>query len=367
MAPGILDYLRCIIYALVLPFLSGIGFTELLKGRKSEEKDEGISPVFSLIAGYLLLWSLMELIAVLGTILKVPFKAIALIVLGLSVIISIYGLIVYIRRIRNGKGVIKYALLSVFKSKTEIALFVIFLIIFAAFLYMNINTLFFDADDSRFLVSAGDILRSNHILSTDPVTGKSLDTGYRDFKKDLISQWAAFIAYSSYVTGINTTVFAHFVYPVIAMTLIFSIYWLLMKKEETTNKVLAMILLVALFIFGNYSTHSQETVSIIRVWQGKATLAVFGVLTVIYLFKEMYDKEKLYPGDYVLLLTANLSLSLMSSMGMVIAGIMIVAYGAYMIYIKRNIKYLIPLVIICIPNVLLFILSEVYTIERFIG
>ena len=38
MAPGILDYLRCIIYALVLPFLSGIGFTELLKGENLKRK-----------------------------------------------------------------------------------------------------------------------------------------------------------------------------------------------------------------------------------------------------------------------------------------------------------------------------------------
>ena len=373
MTPGIVIFMRCILFAFILPFLAGVAVTSLTDREENGAKKKEISLAFSFIAGYLLLWSLVELVSVPGTILKAPFRVMVYIILGCETTVGLYGIIVLIKGLKDKKGVTGNALLSVFDKKSNIVLFMIFVILFCIFVYLNITTLFYDADDSRFLVSAGDIVRNNHILSTDPVTGLGLDTGYRDFKKDLISQWAAFIACSSVVTGIDTTVFAHIFYPVIAMILIFSVYWLLFSEVTYENRFIVMIVLIAMFVFGNYSTHSQETVSIIRVWQGKATLAVFGVLCVIYVFMKIYaltdDKggNKAFIGYCILLFLVNMSLSLMSSMGIVISAIMIMAYGIYLVIVKKKLRYIIPMIIICIPNALLYMLSELYSIERFLG
>ena len=151
---------------------------------------------------------------------------------------------------------------------------------------------------------------------------------------------------------------------------------LLFEDQKTEDKLLAMILLIFLFIFGNYSTHSQETVSMIRVWQGKATLAVFGVLTLIYLFRRLEMSFGSSSGiksrsgewqSYVLLLAADLSMCLMSSMGIVIAAIMIVVYGFYVAFKVRKVRVAVLMVLLLIPNACLYIFSEIYTIERFLS
>ena len=43
------------------------------------------------------------------------------------------------------------------------------------------------------------------------------------------------------------------------------------------------------------------------------------------------------------------------------------SYGLYMAVSKKKLKIFIISAFICIPNVLLYLLSEVYTIERFVG
>ncbi len=367
MTPGFWEIIRCIIIGLLLPFLSGTGILALADRRSKETDERRVSVILPFVAGYLLLWSLVELISVPGTVFKIPFRPLAGIILGIVAVMGIYGLFTILNNIKDGKGVSSGALISVFEKKSDVVLFIVFIVVAAIFLYMNITSDFYDADDSRFLVGAGDIVRSNYILKTDPVTGGLLDSGYRDFKKDLISQWAAFIAYNSVLTGMDATVYAHSVYPIFAGLLIVSVYWLLMKDQSMENKTLAGIILVVMAAFGNYSTHSQETVSIVRTWQGKATLSLFGVLCIIYIFMQIYDKGDIDPRNGLLLVMADLSLSLMSSMGIVIAAIMLVSYGLYMAVAKKKLKIFIISALICIPNVLLYLLSEVYTIERFVG
>ena len=366
------NVLACILMTLIIPCLSGAGFLKLLYGGKEKK----VSPVLMFISGYLVLWTLIELIAVPVTICKVRFSVLAWVVSGLMAAMAVYGVIFLIKDFSYAKGAGKGALISVFKDKKLLVLLIIFAVLFICFICMNSVTLFYDADDSRFLVSAGDIVRTDHILLTDPVTGKALDISYRDFKKDLISQWAVFIAYAAKVTGLSTTVFAHSVYPVISMLLIFGIYMLLFEDQKTEDKLLAMILLIFLFIFGNYSTHSQETVSMIRVWQGKATLAVFGVLTLIYLFRRLEISFGSSSGiksrsgewqSYVLLLAADLSMCLMSSMGIVIAAMMMIVYGFYVAFKVRKLRVAVAAVLLCVPNACLYIFSEIYTIERFLS
>ncbi|MBO4862774.1 MAG: hypothetical protein J5517_00260 [Eubacterium sp.] len=354
--------LCCILMTLIIPCLSGRGFLKLLYGGKEKK----ISPIFSFISGYLILWTLIELIAIPVTVFKAGFSVLTWIVLSLMGLLSVVGIIYIIKNYSSEKGAFKDALFEVIKDKKALVLLIIFAVLFIIFICMNSVTLFYDADDSRFLVSAGDIVRNDHILLTDPVTGKALDAGYRDFKKDLISQWAVYIAYMSKVTGVNTTVFAHTVYPIIAMLLIFGIYTLLLSEQKKEDRLLGLILLIFLFIFGNYSTHSQETVSMIRVWQGKATLAVFGVLTMIYIFRILEETGGEWQC-YILLFLANLSMCLMSSMGIVIAAMMMVVYGCYAAFKLRKVRVAILIMLLLIPNAALYLFSELYTIERFLN
>ncbi len=360
---NVFTLIRCILMGFVLPFLAGRCFLYLVQGRKSES---ATNMGFFLISGYLLIWTLIEILAIPVTILKAPFSCVFIPVTVIIVVAAIAGLVIMIKEARVSKGDGKCALISVFKTKSDVIFFVVFLLLFIVLICLIEMTLFYDADDSRFLVNAGDILRTNRILSTDPVTGGPIDLGYRDFKKDLIGQWSAFLAFAAKLSGVNATVYAHSIYPVIAMILIILIYWILLGERSITDKSIGMIAVMAFIIFGNYSTHSQETVSVIRIWQGKATMALFGTLTMIYLFGKIIDHEA-DVSNFILIFTVNMSLSLMSSMGMVIAAIMIAVYGIYAGISRRSIRVCLVSFLMCIPNALLYVLSAVYTLEKYLG
>ena len=367
---NIFTIFRCILTGILVPYLAGVGLTGFLfKDKNHQEKPYCLN----LIAGYLLIWTVTEIVAVPLTILKGSFSILIIVVGAVMTFACIWAVAVIIKNNKTIKDNLKNAYFSVFKTKSDMILFAVFVALFVILAGVSYGTLFTDADDSRFLVNAGDILRTNRILSTDPVTGGPIDAGYRDFKKDLVGQWSAFIALGAKLAGVEATVFAHTVYPFIAFLLTFSIYWILLgesdvvtgKKPSTTDRSLAMILLVFFMIYGDYSSHSQETMSIIRVWQGKATMALFGTLTVIYVFSLIHRDEKKI-SYFILLLLINISMILMSSMGVVVGTLIIGAYGLYTAIAKRSVKTLIFSALVCVPNAMLFVLSEVYTLERFL-
>ncbi len=371
-----LTLIRCILVGIVIPFLAGKSFLFLIQGRKN---DKAMNMGLFLISGYLLIWTMIELLAIPVTMLKASFSCVFIPVTVVVILAAIAGLVIIIKDIRGNKGDEKYALISVFKTKSDVIAFVIFILLAIGLICVIEMTLFYDADDSRFLVNAGDILRTNRILSTDPVTGGPINEGYRDFKKDLIGQWSAFLAYGAKLSGLNATVYAHSVYPVIAMILILLIYWILLGERSITDKSIGLIAVLAFIIFGNYSTHSQETVSVIRIWQGKATMALFGTLTMIYLFGRITERKSDTKNntksntkgedlrDFILIFTVNMAMSLMSSMGMVLAAVMIAIYGLYAGIIRRNIRVFIISCILCVPNALLYLLSAVYTLDKYLG
>ena len=355
-----ISYIFIICLAVLVPALVGKGLTFLCRGFR-DVSDLTFSQ--AAIAGYLFVWAIVEAVAVPLTIFKLKFNYLVIFISVLCLILVILGLV--------GTKKFKKTEKTKFFSEGKDFIFFTLLMIAVLFLIYKVNsTLFYDADDSRFMVNAVDIIRSNRILANNPITGMEITADYDDFIKDLVGQWAAFLAYGAKITHVNVTVFAHTIYPVIAVILLCFMYWNVISeiKEDVSvgDKSLTMIVILAMYAFGYFSTYTAETFTLVRVWQGKATLASIGVLAIIFCFMKISKEPKSFE-NYALLLLANVSACLMTSMGIIIGAVLIGGYGFVMTFYTKKFRVLVLSALICSVNVALFLLSELYTLEMYLN
>ena len=127
-----------------------------------------------------------------------------------------------------------------------------------------------------------------------------------------------------------------------------------------------VIVTLVLYSFGNYSLRSPERFTIIRSWQGKGTLACIGVLLVIAALMNLYNNTNTRYSVTILVMSA-VSCCLMTSMGIILSIIMIGIYGIVIAILKRSLKLCIMSWVACIPVVILYALSEIYTLEMFLS
>lgn len=356
-----------ILLMIIIPSIAGIGLLSIV----TRDKESYLRFPDGLIAGYAFIWAVIEIFSVPVAIYKQSFRIIVYMTSAVIAILVIVGLIMMIKSIREDKDILEDAYYRTFRNRDDIICFILFAIGLGYVIYRLETTWFFDEDDSRFLGNAVDILRSNRILAKDPTTGLDIKSNYGDFSKDIVSHWSVFIAYISRVSRIHPTILAHSVYPVVIIIIMCSLYWMIIgrikgDKVDTSNRSLAMLIILAMCVYGYYSLRNSETFIMIRGWQGKATLSVVGILMLIWIFINI-SEEADSVGQYILLLLINISLCLMSSMGIVISAIMIAAYGLIMSIYKRKTRIVCLSLLVCIPNALLYCLSQSYTIDMYLN
>ena len=357
-------FIRIVLLFLAVPFLIGNAVTGLLGCKQS--------PHIALPAGYITIWALLEIISIPVTIAKLPFTVVTVTICLAAMVLSALG----IKTITKQKFYLKEykSVLSKLRVSEWICI-VMFLAVFIYTLYKLLVTFFYDEDDSRFIVNAVDILKDNRILASDPVTGRPIWNAHGDFKKDLIAQWASFLAIGQLGTGLPVAVFAHIVYPYIAILIILCLVGKILcicleGKKEITVILPALTVMLVVLIYGCYSLQGSERFIISRVWQGKASLAGIGVCSIILAFliiEKLTDENRKNIKGFFALLISNIAACFMSSMAVVLGITVIAAYGLVLGIRKRSIKYTALAALCCMPNVILFLLSHYYTLLDYIG
>lgn len=363
----LISCILCFVFLGIVPLIVGQALFTLL----NDKQNKGFDIPRNFILGYIFLWSILEIISIPVTMMKQSFY----IVIGCAGLFSIVLLVFGIKFLFTSKeslfsGVKKQ--FNCLKNKENIIAIVLLLIVFCFFIYKLETTFFFDEDDSRFVVNAIDIVRTNRILATDPTTGLPISYNYDDFNKDLIGQWASFLAFSSKLTGMHVTIFAHTIYPIIAIVMLMCVLWKLFgyfigdDEHDFSNKCLLEILILWLYAFGYYSIRSSETFTMIRVWQGKATLSSIGILLIVLAFTTIL-KDESRKFNLIFLLMTVISACFMSSMGIVITGLMVTVYGVVIVLQKKDIRFFLYAAVAYVPIICLFLLSELYTLEMYIN
>ena len=364
--------IRIILFLIILPVLTGVAVShKVLRLDRSLR----ITALSAFPIGYLTIWALMEFLCIPAILLKLPFTAVAVTVLVFACALSAYSLILIF-----GKKSYRTALeadRTFFKGiKADEWIFILlFVMVLSYVVYKMWTTFFYDEDDSRFVVNAVDVLKDNRILASDPVTGRPLGGNYGDFAKDMIAPWAAFLALGSLAAGLPVAVFAHNIYPVLALLILLCLVWLVICicKEgmiEVSVVFPALTVLLLVLTYGFYTTQSSERFVLSRVWQGKASLAGIGITAIIFAFlliDHQQDKDRKDFRGFILLFLSNCSACLMSSMGVVLGSVIIASYGIVQGIRKKCIKPVVFAALCCIPNVLLYILRIVYTVQMYVG
>ena len=235
----------------------------------------------------------------------------------------------------------------------DVFVFVGMLALIVFILYNTIILQHTDNDDSRFVVNAVDMIRTNKLFLTDPATGAPLSYWKGELAKDVTSPWAIYPACIARWTGIRAVAAFHSLIPVQVVILASAVYYALADRlfpGERTSKAMFVIFVWMVNLYGYYSLFCGETFLMTRGWQGKSIVAGVGIPAMLMLFLDIY-RDITKRSSYVLLLLLNLAMCLLSGMGIIIGAILVASFTIVYAIDKKSFRLILWGLLVCMPNV----------------
>ena len=327
------------LFLFLLPFVLGGTVTRFTGLEESAVNDYTV--------GFIFMMALCEILAVPCAFFKVRFTVVVILYLLLIVLIIIAGIVkthavlLPIKNIKAGLksyGVIEYITLA------------LLLVVLGTVIVNSVRLYVVDQDDSRFVVTAADMIRTDTLFLADPSTGIVYDRwSYGvDAAKDIVAPHAVFCAVCAMVTSTSVTMFMHTVYPVVLYILAACVYYNLISeliegvdrlksskhKEAYAFFAVALLFLYAIFQYSAIST--RETVFLIRLWQGKAILAGIIIPALLWVLYRIYRSPE--KSSYILLFIVSLAGCLTSSMATLLIPMLLAVYGVVYGIARRSVK-----------------------------
>jgi len=190
-----------------------------------------------------------------------------------------------------------------------------------------------DADDAFYVASATTSVATDSIFQFDPYTGLAFDTYPANY---VLSPFPIFVALLSKLVMLHPAIIAHSVLPAVLIPLSYIVLALLAKRlfpDQPASVMYFLLFVCVLNIFGNVSVCTSSSFLLLRIWQGKAVLANIILPAILYFSLRAMSGKKNY-GEWLILLVCSFAACLVSSMGIVLAPIMIVCLG--IVFAIRN-------------------------------
>ena len=146
-------------------------------------------------------------------------------------------------------------------------------------------------DDYDYVVTSQDTISSDTIAYVNYVTG---EMPFASVKR-VVTAWPTYIAYLAKVSGFEVTTICHTIMPVILLLIAYLVYYYISKFlfKDRENRLVFLILLSTLNIFGFYSHYSPVFRLLGAIWQGKAVLSAIAIpFFIVYLFDTYNIKRK---------------------------------------------------------------------------
>jgi hypothetical protein len=316
--------------------------------------------LWSWILGTIFIWGLFQLVAVPCIFLRTRLSRLILL-WGLLITAVFFFLILFYFK-NHSKEKIKRTVSFSYSKWDKIFLFFLCLAALALIgfqCYQYIFRMHLDADDSRFIASAVDAEVRNYMFYCTSSTGEYASVFYQDNLKDAISPWMIYIASLSRIFKIHSAIIAHTILPSYFLLLAYSVYYLIGMRLTKNNHVKSMLYLVIcslLILFYGGSSHTQGSVILVRIWQGKALLAAFILPLILMVFIRIYQEKDLSKQIWILFFI-DAAACLLSGMGIFFAGFMICCFGFMDLLMNR--KWIrIPIYLCnCIPSIVFCIVN----------
>lgn len=253
----VLKVLQCCLLLIILPIILGA-----LPLKYTKEKH---SICFLLIVGYLIQFSLLEIIAIPMILLKTSFTLL-LYSWGASIaLLAILSIVLNISSI-NYKNIFE-------KLKRKINfLSIIAVIVIMIQVLISVFFTHTDGDDSFYIGTATTTIEENSMYLVSAYTGKMEDTLLVRY---VLAPFSMYNAIISSLIKTNPVITAHLIFAPVFIVLSYLVYMEIAFKLFNKNKddvSLFLIFLGIINIFGNVSIYTTSSFLLFRIWQGKAFL-----------------------------------------------------------------------------------------------
>ena len=172
----------------------------------------------------------------------------------------------------------------------------------------------------------------------------------------ILSPFPVFLAVVSQLSaGLHPAIMAHMVFPAVFLIVVYMVQSLLSRcwfPNDRKARDIYLLLVAVISSFSAYSVYNAGNFQMVRLWQGKAILAAILIPMLVYLCLTIVMKEK---ADYSwgLMLMANLSCCLVSSMGIILAPLLIGSFAVVKLIYKKDFMCIWKCALCCTPTLVL--------------
>lgn len=332
-----LEFLLALVWGVLVPTAAGLIF---IGNRK--ENNWAAAYLF----GYGFLFAISEVLILSMTFLRQPFHRLVFVWGILAVTAAAWGVV---RSIVGSKRRLLSVVPSI--SKASLSLWIAIGVI-AVQILVSVFFAHMDADDAFYVGTATTTLQEDSLYQINPYTGQEyqgIPTRY------ILSPFPIYLAIVSKLTGMDPSVMAHRVFPVLFYILAYVAYYLLgktlfPKDRRAQGQFLLFSAVIQMSFY--YSVYTSSTFFMIRIWQGKALLASVLLPAIFYLCLQLLREESREISWWVLGFF-SVAGCLSSSMGVMLVPLMLGIFGILYGILEWRWEKIGRLLLCCLPCLLL--------------
>lgn len=347
-----------------VPFCIGQIPAYFMPGERSTQGARRTTGVVFL-AGYLLMWSVFEVIAIPAVIL-IQYDNFLFVLrwfMAAAILLSIAGILLWYLREKRRREEVRPVLLSDLvrhKVSLEVRIeWLLFLALVGFQLYMSVTRASFDGDDAYYVVQSLMAQQNGGMYKNLPYTGRSSPLDIRHALA-VFPMWVAFVAVKA---DLHATIVSHVIMPLVLIPLSYLVYYEIAKVLLASRKenIPVFMIIMGLFqLFGNVSIYTNETFFLTRTWQGKAVVGSFVIpmlfLMLLWLYAGEKKREEQNAGLWIMLVCLNMTAGVCSSIAVFLLAILLAAAAFCLMIVEWDFRIPVKLGLTCIPNIVYVVL-----------
>lgn len=311
-----------------------------------------------MLAGYLLMWSVFEVIAI-PAVLLIQYNNFLFVLrwfMAAAILLAIAGLLLWYLDGRDRQNSFERPLIAdVTARRPGLELKIEWLLFFALAgfqLYMSVTRASFDGDDAYYVVQSLMAQQTGAMYKNHPYTGRSAPLDARHALA-VFPMWIAFVAVKA---DLHATIVSHVIMPLVLIPLAYLVYYeigrtLFASRRE--NVPVFMIMMGMLQMFGNVSIYTNEAFFLTRTWQGKAVVGSFIIPMFFLIMLWIFEKEKARGQDagvWIMLVCLNMAAGVCTSIAVFLLAFLLGLTAFCFMITERSIKTALKLGLTYIPN-----------------
>ena len=334
------------IVLLAVPVIVGESFTNVDKSLKKLP--------FAWISGQCILWAGFQLMCVPMILLEKEFSTVVWMFSGYMMVLLAWSVFQMIRK----KNKYPLRVLSGAKSTKDrltVVLWGLFWGLLVFQLIMAVCMTYGDGDDAFYVAVSNITEESNLMYRKLPYTGMTTQLDARHG----MAPFPIWIAYLAKISKLPTVSVAHVAVPLVLIPMTYAIFYLIGSKlfgKGRSQLPLFLVFTELLVLFGDYSFYTAENFMIARSRQGKAALGSIIIpmlfLLLMMLMEKLQENKKISFSFWLMLAAVLTAACLCSTLGALLVCMLAGVAGICGACCYRKWKFLIPMVVCCVPCVI---------------